>query len=193
MQNLTNNPESDDQPVWLSNHEIVFVSNMDGAYRQLYLLNLDDGSVENISNNDDFNHYPKVASQPQLLAYTTVKRTDNRHWSINVWDSANRTTTTVMSNTHSSCFDWSRTGDLVFLANLNGNYDIFVWDRSDGSTRNLTNNRADESCPNWLPDGRVAFEVDKQLYFLNPLTLSRQDGYPLQIGFLSTRTTAWSK
>jgi Tol biopolymer transport system component len=178
---VTNTPEDDYQPVWLSNSELVFVSDMQGKPQQVYLLNLADFSLQHISNNDDLNRFPVVARSQRLVAYTTVKPTDQTNMSLNVWDEQSHKTVKVMSGRLIAGFDWSVEGNLALSFYQNGHFQIYVWDRRQGAIRRVTNSRVDNAFPTWSVDGKIAFQSNfirkPRITIVDPLTLAVQEFY----------------
>jgi Tol biopolymer transport system component len=173
---VTNTPVNDDQPVWLSNDELIFISDMEGKTRQVYLLNLTDHRVQNISDNDGFNHFPAVAGQQRLVAYQTLRRVDRNRMSLNVWDASTNQTFQVVASNEIAGFNWSVEGELAFSFFQDGYFHVYVWDPADGAVRQLTHGAFDGSYPAWSRDGKIAFQSDyhfePQIDVLDPLTLS---------------------
>ncbi len=53
-------------------------------------------------------------------------------------------------------------GQIAFMSDRDGNWEIYVMDADGKNQRRVTNNPADDKWPSWSPDGkRIAFESDR--------------------------------
>jgi Tol biopolymer transport system component len=69
---------------------------------------------------------------------------------------------TTSQGVNESATDWSPDGSkIVFQADLGGNREIFLMNADGTGMTNLTNHPADDTIPDWSPDGRIAFTTNR--------------------------------
>ena len=161
--------------------QILFSSNRDGAYDDLYLLDLASSQVTRLTQGDS-NTIPGPFSPDgsQILftgyglttSYVGVMSADGSHL-VNL----------TQAEVDEGFPTWSPDGkQIAFTSRRDGNNEIYIMNADGSQPRRLTNNPGDDFAPAWSPDGsQIAFVSDRDnAAGANKLYLMKADGSNVQ-------------
>nr|AUN37579.1 tolB protein precursor periplasmic protein [uncultured bacterium] len=164
-------------PSWLSDHELVFLGIMRSEQYQVFLLDLDNNHLSNLSNQPTLIHREALASPDgRRVAFISDDQSRARvRQTISVWDKASGAVVTVTQNTGlNRDLSWSQDGKLAFSSTMNGNSEIYMWDGQSGALTNLSNDAGVDEFAGWAGNGDLAFISNRSgeagVYRINPLT-----------------------
>ncbi len=98
---------------------------------------------------------PSFAPDGQHFAYIGCDLTGNRCglWQANL-DNTRSSAQPILENPRASSPDWSPKSDqIAYMANVNGNWDLYLVSAAGTSVRRLTTDPAVDGLPAWSPDG----------------------------------------
>ena len=175
-----------ESPSWLSDHRLIFLGSVQRGQKQVFLLDLDDSALQNISNELKLTHRdPIAAPSGDRVAFISddLSRAQVRQ-TISVWEKTNDTVLRVTTNTGlNGELNWSNDGRLAFASTMNGNSEIYVWNVQTGVLENMSNDAGVDEFPSWAGDGTLAFVSNRSgeagIYTIDPLTLLIQKVYIL--------------
>jgi Tol biopolymer transport system component len=154
---------------------IVFGSNRDGDYMNIYTMNIPDRSISRLTNNES-NTFPGPYSPKMApLLFTGFGLTHSYVGVMNVDGSFARSLSDER-DTDEGFPTWAPDGmHIAFTSRMDGNNEIYVMDMNGMNVKRLTNNPADDFAPAWSPDGStIAFVSDRDnptgvnyLYLMN--------------------------
>jgi Tol biopolymer transport system component len=185
--NLTNDPDSDDSPVWSPDGtKIAFESTRDGN-REIYVMDADGSDPTNLTNHPEADYFPAWSPDGEKIAFMTDREVSGPvvlgatakitiAFDVEIF-SMNDDGTGQTNLTDDSAWDgypsWSPDGErIVFQTNRdNGGihieilppdglgYEVYAMDADGSDPVRLSNSPGDDICPRWSPDGlKIAFE-----------------------------------
>jgi len=183
LRRLTDNQTAAGQPRWSRDGKmIVFYSERDG-HLQLYVMKSDGSAQRRLTEGKDLDYLPDFSPKGDSVVFQSRKeRTGIAHdiYLIRA-DGTNRTRITDEKNGYTSP-KWSPDGKKILferaivtkkyyrdlsreeMGQMKNSTEIFVMDKDGSNLKNLTNNGAEDSTPQWSKNG-------KTIYFM-----SRRDG-----------------
>lgn len=171
---LTTGPYSDGCPAWSPDAQwIAFVSNrnIDNSFWNIYLLNLEDNHLEQVTGNFDESiekYQLDWSPDGTKLAFTGVD-----------WEQTDPLSDLYILDIDTGVFEkldlrvdnakkarspsWSPDGSrIAFVASRDDNADIYIIDLAENSISRLTNHAATDTAPTWSPDGQqIAFQSNR--------------------------------
>ena len=142
--------------------QLVFSSNRNGAYADLYVMNLD-GSGLTLLAQGDLNFFAGPWSPDgHKLLYTGFGLVHSYVGVMNA-DGSNQTDLSQQPNTDEAFPAWSTDGQhIAFTSRRDGNNEIYVMGADGSQPTRLTTAPGDDFAPAWSPDGaRLAFVSDR--------------------------------
>jgi len=155
---LTNDPGADLEPVCATGRsadalactKIAFFSDRDGD-GEVWIMETDGTALMNLTNNDDFDCSPAMASQ--CLQYSIVTDRGGGSNDIYLIDFDGTNVTPLVTGPGDE-FQSSMSPDgsrVVYDTDQNGNWDIYIVNTSGTGTNRLTIHSADDELPVWRP------------------------------------------
>lgn len=194
--NLSSDLYNIEMPSWLSDHEIVFLGSIHSGQKQVFLLNLSNNNLQQISGDLNLIHSnPTASPRGDMIAFISYDlSTSLRKQNVWVWEKASNSLFLVTENNAiNGDFSWSDDGNLAFASNSSGNMEIYVWNSQTNALSNVTKNAAYDANPSWSENGEIGFTSDRQdqdgIYVLNPVTGVTEEIYILR----GSRNPVWSK
>ncbi len=185
LNKLTSGQVTDGQPRWSRDGKsIVFYSQRDG-HLQLYVMNADGSNQRKLTDAKDLDYLPDFSPKGDFVVFQSRKEQPGIAHDIYIIrvDGTNRTRLTDEKNGYTSP-KWSPDGKKILferaivtkkyyrelsreeMAQMKSSTEIFVMDKDGTNLKNLTNNDAEDSTPQWSKNG-------KTIYFM-----SKRDGSP---------------
>src|SRR3989344_4308215 len=169
--NLTNNPESDWNPMWSPNgSKIAFHSFRDGNY-EVYVMNADGSAQTNLTNNPESDTYPVWSPNGSKIAFHSFR---DGNYEVYVMNADGSAQTNLTNNPESDTYpvlspDGSK---IAFRSFRDGNYEVYVMNADGSAQTNLTNNPESDWNPMWSPNGsKIAFhsfrDGNYEVYVMN--------------------------
>ncbi|MFI5364683.1 MAG: Tol-Pal system beta propeller repeat protein TolB [Candidatus Binatia bacterium] len=172
---------------------ITFVSTRDGRFKEIYVMSLDGGDLQQITKTQTINVSPSWSPDGRSLLFTSYKRRNPDLYSIDLLGGHE----VLLSQRPGLNLGgrWSPDGTKIALTvEDEGNADVVVVDRGGKVIRRLTDNWAIDVSPSWSPDGRqIAFCSNRgggpQIYVMDA-----DGGDARRVTFQGTYNTspAWS-
>ena len=184
--------EDDSDPTWSPDgRKIAFVSNRNGGYIQIWVIDADGKNPVRLTDGV-WDRHPAWSPDGKRIAYDVLHNPwDAEKWNrtIYVMDSDGRNSRQLIKepayDTHPS---WSPNGKkITFSSSLeDGGVEIYVIEANGRNWKRLTYNFGDNRYPTWSPDGkRIAFVHDSQIYVMDSngenqrkITEKRWNRYP---------------
>ncbi len=160
-------------PDWSVNNEVVYEHEND-----IYVVNLNDGNVRRLTNDDFDNTEPVWSPDGNAIAFSTDREEGDPE--IFVMDGNGGNLTNVTNNPG---FDgqpaWSRNNQIAFASNRTGNNDIFVMGADGSNPVNLTADQASQdNDPSWNRDSNaIAFVTNRDGGDLEIYVMDAYGGY----------------
>jgi len=169
LRNLTNNPSSDASPVFSADgHEIFFHSNRDGAFERFYIYRMlvDGGQQQRATNKVGYEFSPHPVGGGQSLVFAGDREDEtSRALDIRIIDLTDGSSETVIAGRqfHDSLPAVSSDGKRVaFVAQSDGNNEIYLVNVDGTGLVRLTHDPADDTTPTFGPDDRsIVFSSDR--------------------------------
>lgn len=159
LRRLTNDPATDDFPLWSPDgRELSFLSDRDGNW-QLYAMDTDGSHVRQLTFDPSYHHSPAWAPSGAQIAFSSNANAGD--WEVYVMS---RDGSGIVDLTQSPGMDyspnWSPDGaHIAFVSERDGNSEIYVMNADGSNQRRLTNN----SIPDWL--GSSAWSIDGRILY----------------------------
>lgn len=154
-----------------SSSKIVFASDRDGKYLQIYLMNPNGSNQTRLTYNNANDHYPSWSPDGTKIVFVSDRDGNPEIYVIN----ADGTNQTRLTNNSAGEFHprWSPDGtEIAFVSNRDGNNEIYIMNPDGTGQTPLTNNPANDDSPFWSPDGtKIVFTSSrsgtKNVYVMN--------------------------
>jgi TolB protein len=146
----------DAQPDWSPTEDrLIYASQREADRRWRLYTSRGDGSDEVDLRREG--HGPTFAPDGRRFAFIGCDLTGNNCglWQTDV-DRANLPSgaALILVNEKAASPDWSPTGEqIAYMANINGNWDLYLVNSDGRNARRLTTDRAIDGLPAWSPDG----------------------------------------
>jgi Tol biopolymer transport system component len=192
-----NLPPAVTTPISGINGMIVFGSNRDSSYSNIYLLSTADGSVSQLTKNES-NTFPGPFSPDGTKLLFTGYGLTNSYVGLMNADGSDPVDLSARPDVDEGFASWSPDGkQIAFTSRMDGNNDIYIMDANGGNLKRLTTNPTDDFAPAWSPDGKtIAFVSDRNNPTgVNNLYLMNADGsnvVRLTLGDEIDYSPAWS-
>jgi len=153
LQNLTNNPGSDDAPVWSPDGKrIAFVSDRDGNY-EIYVMNADGSGQVNLTNNSASDVSAVWSRDGSKIAFVSSRDGNDEIYVMNADGSGLQNVTNNPGGDGGPV--WSPDGSKIAFTRSSR---IYVMSADGSGQVNLTNELGAHVMPAWSPDGtRIAY------------------------------------
>jgi Tol biopolymer transport system component len=154
---------------------IVFGSNRDGDFINIYTLNTFDGNVTRLTMGDTNTFPGPFSPDGKLLLFTGYGLTNSFVGVMNA-DGTDPVDLSGRPTVDEGFPTWSPDGQkIAFTSRMAGNNEIYLMDADGTDVKRITNNPADDFAPAWSPDGsQIAFVSDRDnptgvnnLYLMN--------------------------
>jgi TolB protein len=172
---------------------IAFLSTRAGRFKDLYVMSLDGGDVQRLTDANTLNFSPAWSPDGKQIVFTSFRRNNPDLFSIDVASRAVKHLSTLRGLNLGG--RWTPSGDRLAVAiEFDGNSEIAILDRDGALLRRLTDHWAIDVSPSWSPDGQ-------QLAFCSSRTGSPQifvmdagGGAPRRVTFEGSynASPAWS-
>jgi hypothetical protein len=190
--------DSDSYPVWLSDEEIAFVSDVANATSQVILLNVDTGIWQTISDSRMINVALVASPEEGAIVFHGYNpaRVYSDEWNTYLWRETLGRITMATDETFAGSMATSIwDGKVLLVKTVNGETDVYVYEIETRSLRNLTHDAYYETDAAWSPDGQIAYIANRDgaygIYLLNPTT--GEIAALLRIPNTRIPTLAWSR
>ncbi len=187
----------------ISGNEIVFASDKNSTYNELYLMDDDGTNVRRLTFNKFEDSNPAFSpDKKKIVFHRAFDPSDISTYEIYMLNlETGKETRLTNNNVLDGHPDWSPDGKKIVFARYNGNNpDIFIINIETGEETQLTNTDYDENDPEWSPDGKyIAFKSTRhtkkpgrdEIYVMN------SDGTGVRrltstIGWESDHDPSWS-
>lgn len=177
--------------------QIVFDSNRDGDYRNIYIMDADGGNVVRLTTEETNDFAGPWSPDGQRIAFTRFGLTTSDIWIMNA-DGSDQIALTNTPQIDEGFPAWSPDGQrLAYTTRRNGNNEVYVMNADGSNPVRLTDNLADDFAPSWSPDGsRIAFVSDRDnspgVYDIYLMNADGSAVTRLTANAGSTYTPAWS-
>lgn len=181
---------------WLSEDQLVFLGGVRGFQKQVFVVGLEDKTIQNISNNPNHVHVdPKTSPKGDMVAFISYDPSnplgEQYIW---MWRKSYQTLQLIASNNgQNGDLAWSNDGRLAFASNFSGNFEIYMWNSETNILSNITNNDSFDANPSWSYSGQIAFISDRMgksnVYVVNPETQVIEQIFSLR----QSGNPVWSK
>lgn len=172
---------------------IAFVSTRDGRFKEIYVMSLDQGDLQQVTRNQTINLSPAWLPDSRSLLYTSYKRRNPDLFLIDLF-SASEARVSQRPGLNLGGKPSPDGSKIAVTVEDQGNSDIVLLDRNGKMLRRLTDNWAIDVSPSWSPDGeRIAFcsnrSGEPQIY-----VMSAAGGEPERLTYSGNYNTApaWS-
>ena len=189
--------DSDSYPVWLSDDEIAFVTDVANATSQVILLNVDTGIWQTISDRRMINVALVASPEERMIVFHGYNpaRVYSDEWNTYLWrETPGRTTMATEETFAGSSASSIRDGQVLVIKTVNGETDVHLYDIEAHGWLNLTHDAYYETYAAWSPDGQVAYIANRDgvngIYLLNPATGAIRE--LLRIPNMGIKMLAWS-
>jgi len=160
----------------------------------LYRTRISDGLTDALTNQTDLQFYPSWSSDDKKMLYVVADTMQNNTlWELDVASKSQY----QISDINAYGFDpvFNTRGDLLYVSNESGHYDIWFKAVGEKSARNLTNDDANDAAPTWSPDNtQFAYETNRggfqQIYIMNIKTGTKTLLTPMNT---NSRAPVWTK
>lgn len=141
---------------------MVFGTNRDGTYMEIYKMMSDGSQVERLTTGDSNSFSGPFSPDGSLLVCTGFGLTNSINKTVNL-DGSGQAQVAYVPDSDEGFPDWSPDGkQIVFTSRRDGNNEIYVMNADGSNPIRLTNNPTDDFAPNWSPDGsQIAFVSDR--------------------------------
>jgi TolB protein len=132
---------------------IAFLSTRGGRFKDLYVMSLDGGDVQRLTDANTLNLSPSWSPDGKQIVLTSYQRNNPDLFTVDVESRAWKR----LSNLRGLNLGgrWSPAGDrLAVTIEFDGNSEIALLDRDGALVRRLTDHWAIDVSPSWSPDGR---------------------------------------
>jgi len=156
-----------DDIAWLSDGQGVLVSATDqfgpigpGGSNKIWQISYPSGNAQKITN--DLNSYQTMSLTADSTSLASVQtETLGNLWIASMNDLTN--SAQITSGTHIAIYPtWAPDGKLVYALNSGGNFELYLLDPREGTSKQLTANSGNNIYPVISPDGRyVVFSSDR--------------------------------
>jgi TolB protein len=150
---------------------IAFVSNRDGRFKEVYVMSLDGGDLQQVTKAASITVSPSWAPDARYLLYTSYKRGNPDLYLLDVLSGRETRISSRLGLNLGGRF--SPDGSMIALAvdDASGS-DLLLLDRAGDLIRKLTDHWAIDVSPSWSPDGKqIAFCSNRsgspQIYVMN--------------------------
>jgi Tol biopolymer transport system component len=193
----TSSPPPTALPPASTGAQIVFDSNRDGGYRNIYVMDTEGGNVVRLTTDETNDFAGPWSPDGRRIAFTWFGLTTSDIWVMNA-DGSNAVNLTDTPQIDEGFPAWSPDGQrLAYTTRRDGNNEIYVMNADGSNPVRMTDNPADDFAPSWSPDGsRIAFVSDRDNSLgVYDIYLMDADGAAvtrLTTNVGSTYTPAWS-
>lgn len=152
---ITDNPAEDLESVWSPDgSKIAFASNRSGDF-DIWVMNADGSNLIDVTDADGDQRFPSWSPDGKSIVYQSL-REDSPNGDIYSCELSNFAILNVINAAGDDCQpSFSPSGkEVAFSSNRNGRYEIFVYDFSTKTTKQVSKIGGDSYCPNWSEDGR---------------------------------------
>ena len=151
---------SDTASVTVEPDRIAFLSNRDGFFPDIYVMDDDGGNVRRVTTTEIGFQRPSWSPDGRRIVYSSDNFNNAGYGNVNIINDDGTWETTVLSESFSA-FEpaWSPDGAKIVYQYWGHptadttNPEIYVMDVDGGNTTRLTNNSDYDDVPNWSPDG----------------------------------------
>lgn len=149
-------------PVVGESGQIVFYSNRNGGYNNVYTLELDGSNVTRLTQ-DQTNFFSGPFSPDGTRILFTGFGLTHSYVGVMNTDGSGQTNLTNLPDSDEAFPAWSPDGkQIAFTSRRDGNNEIYVMNADGSDPQRLTNYPKDDFAPAWSPDGtRIAFVSDR--------------------------------
>jgi Tol biopolymer transport system component len=159
LKRLTNDPATDDFPLWSPDgKQLSFLSDRDGNW-QLWAMDADGRNIRQLTFDPSYHHSPAWAPSGTQISYSS--NANDGDWEVYVMNTDGSNITNL---TNSPGFDyspnWSPDGSQVaFVSERDGNSEIYVMNPDGSNQRRLTNNATADwlGSSAWSSTGRILY------------------------------------
>jgi len=139
--------------------KILFVSNRDDAFGEIYSMNTDGSNLVRLTFNTIPDGRATWSSNGQHIAFASGLTNDRDIFVMNANGNGLRNITNTPGKDE-QWPEWSREGNnIIFSSNRDGNHEIYLYNSDNESTTRLTNRLQDDQWPTYSPDGsKIAFQ-----------------------------------
>jgi len=178
------------EPVISPDAKRVAAAGWNNGRAQIYLINVNVGQAQNISNNEFRDRTPVFSPDGQRIAFVTDR---HGHWDIYTMalDGGNQRRLTTSSGADKSPA-WSPDGRrLAFISNREGGFDVFTMHADGSNQRMLVPRNGNEYEPVWSLDGKhIACTVQRR--WNRCIQICAPDGTDPQNVAMGNLTGLWS-
>lgn len=141
---------------------ILFSSNRNGDYQDLYLQELGSGEITRMTQGDSSTFPGPFSPDGKKLLFTGFGLTNSYVGVMNA-DGSDPVNLTNLENVDEGFPAWSPDGSqIAFTSRRDGNNEIYLMDPYGYNLKRLTQNTSGDFAPTWSPDGKkIAFASDR--------------------------------
>jgi dipeptidyl aminopeptidase/acylaminoacyl peptidase len=134
--------------------KIVYCSQRETIYSQIYVMNVDGSGQKRLTNNNSGDACgPAWSRDGKKIAYYAFALTQPSRNPV-IWAMDSDGTNTKKLTEHGIDPAWSPDGkQIVFASHRDGIFQIYAMNSDGSNVRRLTKNKAEDSNPSWAPDG----------------------------------------